>query len=237
MRMGMALLAFLTFLWTILAICFWIAHCEWPPCWTQASGSTWADVNSTYSYTKYDISFILACVACGLAMLMTLTAYWSVGATPAAPKDVEYSVPEPPLYPVVELPVAESYVTAPAYAYPATTTAYSTSYGAPVASAPVASAPMTYSAALSSYPANTTTMFGSAWPSTTTTGIAPTTSYSYSSYAPATSYSYAPATSSSYAPHTSSSYAPATSYAPMTSYGPTAYSNAPTTFPSTKYFY
>jgi len=93
-RLAMAYLAFVTFLWTILAVCFWIAHQEWPPCWTEASGSTWGDVNSTYQYTKYGTAWILACVACGVAMLMTLTACWAVGKTPKPPLPLQQVEPE-----------------------------------------------------------------------------------------------------------------------------------------------
>ena len=85
LRLAMVYEAFLTFTFAILAICFWIAHCEWPNCWMGYSGATWADVNSTFQYTKYDISFFLACAACGVALLMCLTACCAAGKTPKPP--------------------------------------------------------------------------------------------------------------------------------------------------------
>jgi hypothetical protein len=117
-RMIMALLAFLTFLFTILAVVFWICFNEWPACWMNYSDATWANVNATYQYTKYDISWMLACAACGIAMLMTLTAYWSVGKCPKAPP--VGAEPVPALYPEVRFQ-RPTYPTPVSVAYPTTT--------------------------------------------------------------------------------------------------------------------
>jgi|EP00670_Eutreptiella_braarudii_P006197 hypothetical protein len=128
LRLIMALLAFMTFTFTILAVVFWICFNEWPPCWMNYSDATWANVNATYQYTKYDWCWMLVCAACGCALIMCLTAYWSVAKTPKPP----VLAPPEPTYPVVEYPMVE-YPTQPAYvAYPSApvypTTAYSSVY-------------------------------------------------------------------------------------------------------------
>jgi len=115
LRLVMSLLAFLTFLFTILAVVFWICFNEWPSCWMNYSGATWANVNSTFQYTKYDISWMLACAACGIAMLMTLCACWSVGKTPRAPLPPVMESPVYPEYPMAPAPMYPEYEYAPAY--------------------------------------------------------------------------------------------------------------------------
>jgi|EP00670_Eutreptiella_braarudii_P006963 hypothetical protein len=133
LRLIMSLLAFLTFLWTILAVVFWICFNEWPACWMNYSDATWANVNATYQYTKYDVSWMLACAACGIALLMTLTAYWSVAKTPKAPVPPVMEYPAypaapvyttaAPMYPSVVqevpmYPTAASYAAYPTAQYP-----------------------------------------------------------------------------------------------------------------------
>lgn len=103
LRLLMFCLALMAFLFSILTICFYIAFHEWPPCLMNGSRNHW---NTAYEYTKYDVSFILACVACGLLMLACCTAAWAVAKTPKppAPKVLESEpeaayVPEYPEYP------------------------------------------------------------------------------------------------------------------------------------------
>ena len=124
LRFLVALFAILCFTCSILAVVFWICFHEWNKCWFEGQD---LDVNATYAYQKYDASWILATIACGLAMLMCLTACWAIGATPKAPPPTpKPKEPEPereyPIWPVYEY--VQSYpapMPQPTTVYPTTT--------------------------------------------------------------------------------------------------------------------
>jgi hypothetical protein len=141
LRLVMSVMAYITFTFTILAIVFWICFNEWPACWMNYSDATWANVNATYQYTKYDIAWMLVCAACGIALLMCLTAYWAVAKTPKAPvppmlpKYPEY--PTQPAYPEVVAPLYPAVQETPMYptaAYPTAAYPEVSTYTYPAAS-------------------------------------------------------------------------------------------------------
>jgi hypothetical protein len=140
LRILVSVVAFFAFVFSLLAVIFWICFHEWNKCWLDGQN---LDVNAYFKYQKYDASWILACVATGLAMLMTCTACAAIGKMPRQP--VKYVTAPPympayapptvsytsaPKYPVVPPPTypSTSYTTAPAYS---STTSYTTSAAAP----------------------------------------------------------------------------------------------------------
>ena len=173
-----SVVAFFAFVFSLLAVIFWICFHEWNKCWLDGQN---LDVNAYFKYQKYDASWILACVATGLAMLMTCTACAAIGKMPRQP--VKYVTAPPympayapptvsytsaPKYPVVPPPTypSTSYTTAPAYS---STTSYTTSAAAP---APAYSSTTSY-----------TTSAAAPAPAYTTSAAASTTSYTTSAAA------------------------------------------------------
>jgi hypothetical protein len=123
LRILVSIVAFFCFVFSLLAVIFWICFHEWNKCWLDGQN---LDVNAYFKYQKYDVSWILACVAAGLAMLMTCTACAAVAKTPYPYPNVTlvpYETTPAPARPQVPSNTPK-YPTVPPPTYP--TTSYTT---------------------------------------------------------------------------------------------------------------